>query len=501
MLARTTAIVGTLSALVLTGAAGATAGARTAAPAASAASTPTRIASTPGSIQAFVSAPRLHPPIITITRRAAHTASGYLFLAPAFFSQNGPLIVDNGGQLIWSEPLPHGVGAFDFRVQRYRGKPVLTWFQGTVATSGPMRGIGIGSFVIADSSYHVIARVRAGHGYQADLHDFVLTPRGTALLFAYKAVPADLTSVGGPHNGTVWDSVLQEIDVRTGRVVFEWHSIGHVAFSDSYAPVTPAGVPWDYFHINSLDIGRDGNLIVSARQTWAVYKIDRHSGAIIWRLGGKQSSFVMGPGTQFAWQHDARLLPDGSISVFDDGATPPIHKQSRGIVLALDMTHMTATLARVYTHTPALLANSQGNMQLLPNGDVLISWGDQPYISEYDRNGSLRFDAHLPFSTETYRAFRFRWVGHPRTRPAIAARRARGAAIAIYASWNGATEVASWRVLAASGASALRPLRTVRRNGFETLIHVTASGTLYAVQALSASGQVLGTSAAVPARG
>jgi Arylsulfotransferase (ASST) len=247
--------------------------------------------------------PDLRPPQITVLRHAAGLGPGLIVLgaknrSPQPGEQAGPLIVDDQGRPVWFRPLPPGQVASDVRVQSYFGQPVLTWWQGTTLGGA---GHGQGEGVIADSSYHVIAHVRAGHGYFADQHTFLLTPQNTALVECYHATRADLTSAGGSPNGVVYDGIVQEIDLTTGRVLFEWHSLDHVPVADSYqpAPRNP-DEPYDYFHINSVGLAPDGNLLISSRHTWTVYEVDRHTGRIIWRLGGKHSDFKLGPGARFA---------------------------------------------------------------------------------------------------------------------------------------------------------------------------------------------------------
>jgi hypothetical protein len=140
----------------------------------------------------------------------------------------------------------------------------------------------------------------------ADAHDFLLTPQGTALITIYDVVTADLSSVGGSKNTQVWEGSIQEIDVATGKVIFEWHSLGKVGSDESYWPLPEApGTAWDYIHINSIAIDDDGNLLLSARHTSTVYKLDRHTGEVIWRLGGKRSDFRFGTDSRFSFQHNA----------------------------------------------------------------------------------------------------------------------------------------------------------------------------------------------------
>jgi hypothetical protein len=422
--------------------------------------------------------------------RIGDTAPGYLFLAPKKnVAQSGPLIADNDGQVVWFHPVRPG--AADFRVQRYRGEPVLTWWQG-VST----KGVGRGRYEIYDSSYRRVAEVHAGHGLAGDEHEFLITPRGTALITIYRKVPQDLGAVGGPGNGFVLDSILQEVDIPTGRVLFEWHSLGNVALTESYWKRIPkdASQPYDYFHINSVEPGPHDTLIVCARHTRAVYEISKRTGGIVWRLGGKRSDFKMGPGTRFAWQHDARLHPDGTLTIFDDGAAPAVEKHSRALVLRLDMRRKTARLVRAYVHPDGLLSSSQGNMQVLSDGHVLVGWGSEPYVTEFSHAGRVVFDMRFNKGADSYRTYRFPWVGHPTDRPAIAVKRKDDDRVTVWASWNGATQVRRWAVLAGPDAGHLRRVFVAPRTGFETSIDVDTKAPHLAVQALDAAGRVLGTS-------
>jgi hypothetical protein len=353
-------------------------------------------------------------------------------------------------------------------------------------------GHGVGEYVIADSSYRTIRRVQAARGLRGDLHEFVITARDTALLTSYVVEQADLSAVGGARNGTIQDAIFQEIDLATGRVLLEWHSLDQIPLEESYAPVT---ADWDFFHINSVDFDRDGNLLVSSRSTHTIYKIDR-SGAILWRLGGKHSDFEMGAGSSFAWQHDVRSQPDGTLTVFDNGATPAVERRSRGLILDLDERAMTATLLREYTHAK-ILSGSQGSMQLLPNGNVFVGWGEAPHVSEFDYAGRLLFDAVLGEKYQSYRAFRLPWTGSPAEAPAIAVAD-RGPHRTVYASWNGATDVEHWQLLAGDRAGDLRVVSSVRSHGFESALRSTsAAGPDLAVQALDAGGAPLGQSRTV----
>jgi hypothetical protein len=400
----------------------------------------------------------------------------------------GPLIVDNDGEVVWFRPTKLGV--LNFRVQRYQGRPALTWWQGV-----SQKGVGRGRFEIYDTSYRRIAEVRAGNGFSGDLHEFLITPRGTALIPVYVRVRRDLSAIGGAKNGTVYDNLVQEIDLDTGKVLYQWRSLDHVGLAESYVKEVPkkANEAYDYFHVNSIEPGPRQTVVVSARNTRAIYEIDKRTGRIVWRLGGKRSDFRMGPGTRFGWQHDARLHHDGTLTLFDNEAAPALAKQSRVLVLRLDTKRMTARFVRSYVHPKPLLASSQGDAQFLPGGHVVVGWGAQPYLTEFTRSGSVVFDAHFNKGADSYRVFRFPWAGRPTDRPAFAVSRDDDH-LTVFASWNGATEVRRWRVLAGPERTELRPVVTVPRKGFETAITLQTEPRYLAVQALDAAGRVLGTS-------
>jgi hypothetical protein len=350
----------------------------------------------------------LRIPALTVLHSEDGASTDPIFIAPynAPVGQAGAVIVDTRGQPIWENPLP-GKVTTNFQVQSYRGEPVLTWWEGEIEL-----GHGVGEYVIADASYRTVRRVQAGGGLRGDLHEFVITPQNTALLTSYVVVDADLSGVGGSRNGTVQDAIFQEVDLASGRVLLEWHSLDHIPLAESYAPV---GADWDHFHINSVDLDGDGNLLISSRSTHTVYKLDR-AGAILWRLGGRRGDFHMGPGSRFAWQHHARRQPDGTLTVFDNGATPAVERLSRGLILAVDEHAMTATLLRQYTHA-GILAGSQGSVQPLANGNVFVGWGESPHVSEFLPSGRMVFDATLGAKYQCYRAFACPGARSPPTPP------------------------------------------------------------------------------------
>jgi hypothetical protein len=447
----------------------------------------------PGAVQHYRSAPELAPSTVTVTTRARPGATaGELFLAPyQGEGAPGPMIVDQDGELVWFHPLPTGLQASNFGVQRYQGREVLTWWQGRIIQAG----FGQGEDQIYDSSYRRVATVRAGNGYQADLHEIRLTSQGTAWIDAFDPVEAERSAVHGSSGSVLTDSVVQQIDIKTGLVMWEWHALGHIPPEDSYVPVASGGYPWDYAHVNSVAPGPSGDVLLSARSTCAVYDVDVHSGRVRWRLGGKRSSFKLQPDSRFYWQHDAEFQPGGLISLFDNGSEPPKEKQSRGLLFRLDTASGSAAVVKQLVNpTRTLLASSQGAIVRLPGGNWLLGYGGLPDFTEFDDGGHVLLDGTLGRNVQNFRVNLSPWVGRPRTPPSLRAWLQGVGRLALAVSWNGASEVAAWRVLCGASPRALAPVARARRLSFETEIATRASGRYVAVQALDRAGKVIGVS-------
>jgi hypothetical protein len=456
-----------------------------------------------GNVRTFHSRPDLRPPAMTVSPGGS-VDDGYLFLGPwaSGGDQPGPLMVDQQAEPVWfnpvsSDPSISSQWGTNFRTWTYRGAPVLAWWEGHVAHGG----FGQGEAVLVDTSYREVARVRPANGRQMDLHEFTITPEGTALFTCYPPVKTlDLIKVGGPSSGPVHDSVFQEVDIRTGRLLLEWRGLDHVALTDSYLPMH---VPFDFLHINSIDVAPDGNLFISARHTWTIYKVDRRTGEVIWRLGGKSSDFQMDRSARFAWQHDVRHHSKGTFTVFDNGSEGDVNTESRsrGLVLGVDESARTAKLVQEYTHPKPLLAVAMGSVQILPSGNVMVGWGTEPYLSDFSADGSLLADAQMLSGYKSYRAYRLPWKGIPAHAPALTVKRSsQTGKTTLYVSWNGATDVAShWLVHAGPSASALRSIGVAQRQGFETAIPLGSTGGYFAVTALDEDGSRLGKSSVVSA--
>ncbi len=458
----------------------------------------------------YVTAPSLHPPQIRLAKQApaSELAPGYIFMTnfydlnePPIQGQSGPLILDRELQPVWFQPVPERVVAANLNLQSYQGKPVLTWWQGKVTNTGATES---GEDVIVNQHYQTVGRVRATGGWVVTVHEFLVDGEH-AWVTVNKNLPMDLSKYGGAYNGALIDSAVQEYDIRTGKLLFDWDALKHISLSQSEASLPTNGFPWDAYHVNSIQLVGRGTFLVSMRNTWATYLVNARTGAIEWTLGGRQSDFKFGAGAEFQWQHDARLQSPSTLTVFDDhccqltggGSQVEATAPSRGLVLNLDQATRTATLAASYGADQKIESAYMGDTQPLANGNVFVGWGNEPYFSEYTHSGKLLFEGELPGPDLSYRAAIEPWVGLPLTSPAGAAARA-GASTTVYASWNGATEVTAWRVLgAASPGQKMKALVASHpKSGFETSIAVPSGEASFEVQALDSAGHVLGTSAA-----
>ena len=365
-----------------------------------------------------LAAPPTAPPPVTILTSARHIGRGDIFITPTGGTSayaNGPEILDSHGKVVWFHAIPQGQTAADFRAQTYRGQRVLTWWQGT-----GLGGLSSGTDYIYNDRYQQIATVNAGNGLSADGHEFLITPWNTALILAYTTGTANLTSIGGPADQTVINGVVQEIDIRTGKVLFQWNSEDHVPYSQSEQPLPASpSTPWDWFHINAVHLDADGNLLIDARDTWTTYEVSPRTGRIIWQLGGKDSSFRLqaapgqvlnDAGEIFAWQHDPEAIGHGLYTFFDnESAGTPLLPTSRAVTVRLDPRARVATLVASDDQPEGLVAPSQGNAQTIPGGGRFVGWGALPYFSEFNRQGALVFDAEFPSGVNTYRAYLLPW--------------------------------------------------------------------------------------------
>ncbi len=458
----------------------------------------------------FVTEPTLHPPKLhkdgpTFT---GELASGYIFTAnfynlnyPPLVGQSGPLILDHNLQPVWFQPVPEKVVASNLSLQTYEGKPALAWWQGVVTNTGQTES---GEDVVVNQHYQPVARLKGADGWVLTLHELVVSGED-AWVTANKNVAKDLSSYGGAYNGALIDSAVQEYNLKTGKLLRSWDALDHIPLDDSYASVPTNGFPWDAYHVNSIALTGNGDFLVSMRNTWAAYLVNIASGQTEWTLGGKKSSFTFGPGADFQWQHDVAFgvggHSDSTVTMFDDhccqltggGTSVPATGASRGLVLNLNHSARTATLVAQYPGGNKFETEYMGDTQPLANRNTFVGWGSEPYFSEYGPSGQQLLEANFPGPDLSYRETLEPWVGKPLTAPAGAARQA-GGKTTVYVSWNGATEVVSWRVLAGSTAGRLSAVASAARSGFETAVPVPSSYKSFEVEALNAKGRAIGAS-------
>jgi hypothetical protein len=441
--------------------------------------------------QHFHSMPGLEPPVVHATDNS-DKASGDIFVTPGDGRQHGPMILSPQGRLVWFDHITNRLAIYNLEVQKYRGKPMLTWWQGKFADAHGIDGRG----VIMNDRYRIVKTVRAGNGYTSDLHEFQITPQGTAWLDCYVPVRANLTSQGGSANGIVLDGVIQKIDIRTGRVLWEWHSLGHVPITASEIGASNGG-QYDYFHVNSIQELSGGKVLISARNTWALYLIDERTGRVDWTLGGKDSNFRIGLGAGFQWQHHAILHRHGLLSLFDDAEVPQRESSSSAKLLRINTRARTVSLVRRYLHRPPVTSGYMGSAQLLPNHNVFVGWGSTDGFSEYSPGGHQIFKGGVSGGANSYRAYRFPWHGQPGTPPSIAISPGSHGTLRVYSAWNGATDVVRWRALGGPGRNRLSQVGEVADRGFETAQWGQGDPRYLAVEALGADGNVLGRSATI----
>ncbi|WP_343956856.1 arylsulfotransferase family protein [Yaniella flava] len=485
---------------------------------------------TPVPHQSFESRPDLMPPEIDMTRGEAWDdefaeSDEYIFVTPNFDTDtptSAAMILDPTGEVVWMDPSGQhdgDDGHFDLRPQQYQDETVLTYFKGPA--SG---GCGYGDIYLMDEDYQVFNTVTTGGSlppHETDFHDMTITDDGTMLLLAYVGTQIDLRDIGGPEDGWVENAMVQEVDMETGEVLLEWSALDHVPVTDAMldfeeehqeqlddedddeAELGTRDNPFDYFHINSATVDDEDAILLSARHTHAVYQIDRESGDLNWTLGGKSSDFDMDDDAVFKWQHSAARDADGTLTLLDNHANNSDEdKSSRGLRLDVDEDAMTASVVTEYTPPQDRPAGSMANTQPLDNGNMMIGWGQQSYFSEYTNEGELIYDvchgdgcheSPIGGGGGSYRAYKGPWEGQPNTEPDVVVQQADNGQQRAYVSWNGATEVDRWRLLAGSDEDDVTQETSVNKASFETSIPVLDDSEYVAVEALDAGGAVLAT--------
>jgi EmrB/QacA subfamily drug resistance transporter len=446
----------------------------------------------------FASAPNLHPPKLLVYTKShlpgyVMTANFYDVTKPPIVGQSGPLMLDSKLDPVWFRPVPVQDVANNLHEQTYEGQPVLSWWQGKVTATGL---IDTGEDIVVNRHYQTVAHITGANGWVITLHEMVIQG-DLAYVTVNKNVPANLSKEGGVNNGVIVDSAVQAYNLKTGKLVYTWDALKHIAPGDSKVQPPSNGFPWDAYHINSISLGPNDTMLVSMRNTSSIYLVSRRTGKILWTLGGKRSDFTIPKGDSFAWQHDAQLHPGNVVSMFNDdccditgaGVYLAPNGPTEALELKVDPTTHTVTKLSSVTHGVTFHSEYMGNDQKLANGNTFVGWGEVPYLTEFSKSGKILFDGVFPSPDIAYRAYVQKWVGTPSYPPSAVSTTVDGRP-AIAVSWNGATQVTRWRVTGASGQT----LATAPRAGFETDIPVSSGAGRVTVQGLSASGRVLGSS-------
>jgi hypothetical protein len=398
-------------------------------------------------------------PLITTTQILSGTAPGYIFLSTFNWQVATPysflLIVDDAGEPVFYQRSTSLKTTMDFSKQ---SNGYLTYYD-----SADRR------YHVLDTTYAEIESYAAGNGYSTDPHEFQMLPNGNVLLMSYAPVTMDLTAYGGQANAIVTELVIQEQDPQH-NVVFQWRSSEHIPVSDTTVSLLGPG-PIDYIHGNAIEVDSDGNLLVSARHTDEIIKINRQTGAVIWRLGGQANQFeFLDASPRFYHQHDIRRLPNGNLLLFDNWNAPTqaASSFSRAMEYQVSEISKTVRLIKEFRNTPDTFTMAMGSAQRFANGNTGIGWGStRPLYSEFNAAGAKLFELTMAAPLVSYRARRAVWDGDPPWPPTLVAQPA-GADIRLYYSWNGATAVADYQVYAGPTPEAMTLRSTQARTGFET---------------------------------
>ncbi|KAJ4340762.1 hypothetical protein N0V95_007404 [Ascochyta clinopodiicola] len=466
--------------------------------------------------QTFKSLPGLEPPQLSINKTGTTSPGHIFFPISGHEAHNYSLVIyQEDGELIWQS----GYGDYAaFRPTTLFGEPVLAFFSGV--TFPEPWGFGYGLVKILDQHYENIYNVTLWNTtfplesisplydptqYQPfswiDMHENLITPEGTMFVGAMNVTPWDLSSINGPRVGWIVDSIVLEINVTNSAILWQWSHLDHVdeVSLANALPTYPLGdlgknssYPWGPFHVNSVERFEDGSRLISSRHYCSIFKVNRN-GTVEWTLNGHSGGdFTLTNNLSFCYQHDARLHSSNTtnitlISFFNNDNSAVISgvDQSTGIFLALDTHLMTATLVQEFSDpNDTIYSVSQGNMEVLPPGHVVLGYGSVPTLKEFDREGNLVLDVKWgeAESVQSYRDYKAEWVGKPRTKPEVfACLSANGTEV--YMSWNGATEHKVWTVWGGEANGTLSKVGIAEKSGFETKAVVTEEVAFVRVEA------------------
>lgn len=423
--------------------------------------------------------------------------------------------------LIWSGYSDIGTLTANIGPCQYNGSTHLCMFNGN-----QLFGYARGSGIILNTDYEVVKTVRTGGDVvAADQHEFtVLNDGASALLTIYQQETYDLSHVGvNQHQGWILDSLFQEINMTDGSVIFEWSALSHVdpfktyvyprtsdIAGDGLGPMTS----WDSFHINSVDKSNlTGNYIISARHMSTIYNINGTDGSIVWRLQAGGDTDFLCEDFKFAFQHDAQIRAENethmTMSLYDNASNNynHTHDVSTGKIITLDYSTLTAKLSAPITeyprHQKKIRSASQGNMQVLNNGNIVHGYGSWPFLSEHTPDGKAVLTAnfgHVEGKVMSYRVKAGDWHSVPsKTRPSLwTFAQDADAPLAMYVSWNGCTEIEFWNFYGADDEEdELTRIGSARKIDFETIYQSETHFTWIMAEAIGFDGVSLRNSSLI----
>ncbi|KAI8949498.1 ASST-domain-containing protein [Xylaria longipes] len=440
-------------------------------------------------------------------------SASHIFLtldSPVGNDRAGPVIYRADDlSLVYSEPRWSVV--HNAHIGRLNGNDYLVFIEQSRVGNGPSTNC-----LLYDSTYTLAYNISARFAGHASMgtHECQLTTDGSAVIVLTEIITFNLTAVGGPDNGKILDNIVQEIDIETGELLWEWRASDHYDLLESFMEYKHGPGAYDYIHMNSVEKTPEGNFLISARHTHSIKLIYRQTGDIIWSLGGKYNNFVdisSGNATDFAWQHHARFSNSAGtqLTMFDNHNTSSTIgctvNCTRGKHVELDYANFTARLISEFYHPESLVSGYEGSFQLLQSGNVFLGWGANPTLTEHTASGEcvldVQFDAWRPDKgyPVNYRAFKMNWRAYPTWDPEIAVLgTGTDSEFKVYVSWNGATEVADWHLLVGDNYDDIfESAAIVPRAGFETEIPLESDRLFIRAAALDEDGEVLGMTVAI----
>ncbi|MDX1416169.1 MAG: arylsulfotransferase family protein [Candidatus Promineifilaceae bacterium] len=401
-------------------------------------------------------------PQIEAIKGSANTGTGYVFLSPFDFQTFGArvaylMVLDNSGEPVFYRRFDEEA-VMDFKRQP-NGQ--LTYYDRT-----------LDKFFGLNDQYEIVQTYEAGNGYVTNMHDLQVLEDGNFLITIYDLQIIDMSEIvdGGQPDARVVGCIVQELDSQ-GNVVFEWRSWDHIDLSDTTRDLTFELI--DYVHCNSIERDQDGHLLLSSRNLDEISKINRQTGELIWRMGGKKNEFTFVNDDGFSRQHDARRLANGHLTLYDNGVTHN-PQRSRGLELSVDEQAKTVTVERAFQEVPDVYARFMGNVQRLPNGNSVLGWGfsSTPVYTEFSKTGAESLQFNMVNGEVSYRAFRYPWEGNPPWPPALIVH-ANGNVVDLYFSWNGSTSTSAYMLFAKHENDGEWHINNVSKKGFENHYQVT----------------------------